>query len=96
MGKGGEPCIPFITRAGKDDVKDGSVGEAFEFLLAEWHLPPDYILGNWTDEMLELMVEKLVERKKRETEAISGRPSGRVVSDDQFFREAGIKVVKRD
>ena len=58
-------------------------------------MPPDYILGNWTDEMLELMIEKLVERKKREAEAISGRQKHKV-PDDQLFREAGIKVVKRD
>jgi hypothetical protein len=59
--------------------------------LAEWHLTPEYILANWTDEELDLMVEKLVERKEREADAMSGRhPSARVVSDEQFFREAGI------
>ncbi len=40
-----------------------SVGGAFEFLMAEWHLPPDYIINNWTDELLNLMVEKLTDRK---------------------------------
>jgi hypothetical protein len=61
-------------------------------LLAEWHLPPDYILNNWTDEMLTLMIEKLVERKQREAAAIEGRSPGNLVSDDQFFKEVGIRV----
>lgn len=61
-------------------------------MLAEWHLPPDYILANWTDEMLTLMIDKLFERKQREIVAIKGRSSDRVVSDDQFFKQAGIKV----
>ena len=60
-------------------------------MLAEWHLPPDYIVANWTDEMLELMIGKLVQRKKREADVISGKSSGRVVSDDQLFSEIGVK-----
>ena len=60
--------------------------------MTEWHVPPDYIMSHWTEELLVLMIDKLVERKKRETEVIQGRSySGRVVSDEQFFREAGIK-----
>lgn len=35
--------------------------------MAEWHVTPDYIVNNWTDELLNLMIEKLVERKERET-----------------------------
>jgi len=42
--------------------------------------------------MFEIMVEKLVERKEREAEAMKGRSSSRVVPEDQLFREAGIKV----
>jgi len=34
-------------------------------------LPPDYILDNWTEELFNLMVEKLVERKKRETGVVN-------------------------
>jgi len=34
--------------------------------MAEWHVTPDYMLNNWTDELFDLMVEKLIERKKRE------------------------------
>jgi len=45
----------------------------FEWLLTEWHITPDYIVNNWTDELLELMLEKLIERKKKESDAIKGR-----------------------
>jgi len=41
-------------------------------LLAEWHMPPDHIVSNWTDELLNLMIEKLVERKQREIDSIKG------------------------
>jgi len=37
------------------------------------------------------MTDKLVQRKQREADAFSGH-SSREVSDEQFFREAGIKV----
>jgi len=62
-------------------------------LLAEWHIPPEYIIENWTQEKFELMVEKLSERKKREIAAQTGRVN-RVVSDEQLFRMTGIKVQK--
>ncbi|MCJ7829309.1 MAG: hypothetical protein MUP81_06185 [Dehalococcoidia bacterium] len=62
--------------------------------MFEWHLPPDYIMSHWTEELLVLMIDKLIERKKKETVALQGRSSERVVSDEQFFREAGIKVKK--
>ena len=35
--------------------------------MAEWGTTPDYITANWTDEMLYLMLEKLTERKERES-----------------------------
>jgi hypothetical protein len=31
-------------------------------VLAEWHLTPEYILENWTDELFELMWDKRNER----------------------------------
>ena len=62
--------------------------------MAEWHLPPDYIINNWTDELLDLMTEKLAERKKREVQPVTngGDPK---VSDTTLFSRAGnlIKVV---
>lgn len=70
--------------------------------MAEWHLPPDYIVNNWTDELLDLMVEKLVERKQREVQAIRpaslpGDSGGHMVPDSMLFAHAGnlIKVVKK-
>ncbi len=44
--------------------------------MAEWHITPEYIINNWTDEKLTLMIEKLAERKKREL----GKSSDNTVS----------------
>jgi hypothetical protein len=74
----------------------------FEFLLCEWHLTPDYILANWTDELFNLMVDKLVDRKERETAAMRGtsreHSTDNKVSDLSLFAQAGnlIKVVKKN
>ena len=59
--------------------------------MVEWHTTPDYIVNNWTDELLNLMIEKLVERKQKETQP---RQSGKV-SDKLLFAQAKnlIKVV---
>lgn len=61
--------------------------------MVEWHLPPNYIVNNWTDELLDLMVGKLVERKKR---LVPGDSGGHKVSDSTLFARAGnfIKVIK--
>jgi len=60
-------------------------------MLAEWHLTPEYIINNWTDEKFNLMVEKLAERKAR----LAGVKSNKV-SDEELFAKAGniIKVEK--
>ena len=68
--------------------------------MAEWHLPPDYIINNWTDELLDLMVEKLVERKERETDTMnkaSGKPSTKNASVESLaaMSRGKIKVVKK-
>jgi len=69
--------------------------------MAEWHITPDYIINNWTDEQLNLYIEKLVERKEREMQAIQptsvGDSGGHTVPDSVFFSRAGnlIKVVKK-
>ena len=39
--------------------------------MTEWHLPPDYIVTHWTQELLELMIEKLTERKRKVAESLS-------------------------
>jgi len=67
--------------------------------MAEWHLPPDYIVNNWTDELLDLMVGKLIERKQRETEAMESQsqtPKDHLVPIETLSAMSGglIKVVK--
>ncbi len=70
--------------------------------MAEWHVTPDYIVNNWTDELLDLMVEKLVERKQRESNVTKGlenkNPKAQPVSAESLAaRSRGmIKVVKKD
>jgi hypothetical protein len=39
-----------------------SIGEICELILAEYHLPPEYILENWTEDKLALMLRKRNER----------------------------------
>lgn len=69
--------------------------------MSEWHLPPDLIVNNWTEELLDLMIEKLTERKKREREAMQGGSEDNTVrekvSDKELFRVMGqnVKVEKR-
>jgi len=54
--------------------------------------------------LLDLMVQKLAERKKREMDAIQGKtgeihnlePGTEVVSDTELFRRMGIKVKKEE
>ncbi len=64
--------------------------------MTEWHVTPDYIVNNWTDELFDLMVEKLVERKDRETSATKS-PEKPVESEEMFFAKASnmIKVEKK-
>jgi len=71
-------------------------------MMAEWHVSPDYIVNNWTEELLDLMVEKLTERKEREREAMrqaspAGDPGGYRVPEDVLFAQAKnlIEVVKQ-
>lgn len=69
-------------------------------MLAEWHLPPDYIVDNWTDELFCLMCESLGARKKRESAAIEkprDNSRGVTVSDNELFKQADkmIKVEQR-
>ena len=40
--------------------------------MSEWHVTPDYIVNNWTEELLDLMLKKLVERKRKEVNLIKG------------------------
>lgn len=67
--------------------------------MTEWHITPDYIVNNWTDELLNLMTEKLAERKKREVQAVkpTGNSGGHKVPESVLFAHAKnlIKVVKK-
>ena len=42
-------------------------------LLTEWHLTPEYIVDNWTDEKFALMTHALIERYERQS---SGQADG--------------------
>ena len=67
--------------------------------MTEWHTTPDYIVNNWTDELFDLMVEKLVERKERESNAMQKNqtPKGQSVSVETLAAKSRgmIKVVKK-
>ena len=68
--------------------------------MFEWHITPDYIINNWTDELLNLMTEKLVERKQGEIDAMKGTPKSErslMVPESVLFAHAKnlIKVVKK-
>ena len=59
--------------------------------MTEWHVTPDYIVNNWTDELFDLMVEKFIERKKREI-----KPSSEISDDAKLAMMGdGIKVIKK-
>lgn len=62
-------------------------------MMREWHVTPDYIANNWTEELITLMLEKLVERKERERMP----PSKQKVPEQELFARGKnlIKVVKR-
>jgi len=43
-------------------------------MLAEWGLTPEYIINNWTEELLNLMTRKLAERKGLSSQTDAGKP----------------------
>lgn len=65
--------------------------------MVEWHLSPDYIINNWTDELLDLMITCMHTRKQKELASLPPVPGDiQKVSDAQLFDQLGnnIKVVK--
>ena len=65
--------------------------------MAEWHVTPDYVVANWTDELLQLMLEKLIERKDKQAKAIEevrGRhiSGGQEIEDTTLFKMMGDNV----
>ena len=68
--------------------------------MVEWGVTPDYIVNNWDEDMLDLMIDRLNQRKQREQEAMQGR--GRnlgktMVSDTELFAQLGqsIKIERK-
>jgi len=56
--------------------------------MVEGYPPPDYIVNNWTDELLELMSEKLRDRKEREAKAMRTGEEPTEVSEQAFLSAA--------
>jgi len=63
----------------------------FELMMVEWHVTPDYVVNNWTEELFSLMIEKLIKRSKR----ISGTiPNNTVSAELLAARSRGMIEVK--
>ena len=69
-------------------------------LMAEWHVPPDHIAENWSDELFSLMVKKLTDRRERERKAIEKpEKEGRnLISSEELIEQMGssVEVIKGD
>lgn len=66
--------------------------------MAEWSVTPDYIVDNWPDDLFNLMVEKLAERRRRKVEAVPpGDLGGYRAPDSVLFARAKnmIEVIKK-
>jgi predicted transglutaminase-like cysteine proteinase len=87
---------PFFSESGKHDEAAECTGfpvsliGKFELVLAEWHLTPEYILDNWTDEQFEEFWQARNRRIVESERALRGKeeepdlPSARV-SDAELF-----------
>ena len=62
--------------------------------MAEWHVTPDYIVNNWTEELLDLMMEKLAERWERENKPPPPENQGVSVEALAARSRGMIKLVK--
>jgi len=67
--------------------------------MAEWHLPPDYIVSHWTDELFGLMAKALVSRKERLNRTMGSKATSRdraTVSVEELANMTDmIKVVRK-
>jgi hypothetical protein len=85
----------------EDDALSGdpvSVGAIYERFLAEYHIGPDELNNNWTEERLQLFLDKRNERLQLMEEQLErarhgGAPKRRV-SDSKLFQMMGISVSK--
>ncbi len=59
--------------------------------MSEWHVDPVRITSRWSDELLMLMVDRWIERKRREAEAIKsgGKSSDTNWLSPEEFAELG-------
>jgi hypothetical protein len=103
---GGFPAFFSLAGDGAGDAEVASfsvslVGK-FELVLAEWHLTPEYLLDNWTDEQFEAFWQSRNQRILAANRAVSDavRPDGnssqppvgnRIVSDQELFEQMGMK-----
>jgi len=71
-------------------------------MMAEWRVTPDYVVTHWTEELLNLMLEKLTARYRRI--ANNTQPTDRkhglathdnVVSDKELFGMLGKHIKTR-
>lgn len=60
----------------------------YEIALSEWHVTPDYINRNWTEELLQLMFLKREERLA----AIANGGKSTKYRDKNLFENMGQKV----
>jgi hypothetical protein len=70
------------------------VGALYEVALTEWHITPEYINEQWTEELFELMFRKRNERlrKNRPQNKQQHEPEVPKITNDLFFQTHGLKV----
>ena len=64
--------------------------------MSEWHVEPVYISEHWTQELFDLMVTKLVERRAREKEAIENPEENKKISDTELFARMGLRIQHKE
>lgn len=72
-----------------------TLGAVYEIMMVEWGLDPIAIVDRWTDEMMDLMLDKLIDRKKQESEAIESASSGNGSSRDNVQYMSTVDFAKK-
>ncbi len=62
--------------------------------MSEGYPPPDYIVNNWTDELFNLMVEKMEERRERENRTINADRTGDVKVSEELLFSKGSNLIE--